>query len=644
MWVFGWLMDALARFMWATSRPRESWTRVRAANSAHPHAQEGKHSMNWKMFDALRRQSSPLEVNLFEAYAANRISRRDFVRRGTILGVGTPVMAAVIAACGGSSDGGDTAAATTNESDSDNSSDGDDSGDSEPAAEPTAAPAPAAAGGELLVGIQFGDANSGLDPVNMLDLGTYATVSQSLEYLVGVGADGNIGPTALATGWSPNSDGTAWTFNLREGVMWHDGSPFTSAEVAATVDRMVVAGAGLAGIVSEGAVDTPDDLTAVINLDKANGNLPVLMSIFNPQSLISPVDYSDGTTLDARPVGTGPWMLDSFDATTFESVWVPNENYWGGRPMLDGLTFLGFADEGAKIAAMQARELDMVQDFGAVAGSNLLSDTDFTVLAPPAANHRQLWFNTQLPEEGPFTDPRVRRAIGYCLDRQQMVDLLFDGRAIVANDHPVHPSLPFFDADLAQRPRDIEMARQLLADAGHSDLTATIQAGDILASPDMAAIVEQNCAEAGITLTVNVTPNSDFYGEHWCTGASWGAQPETGGPGRPCGASHEIGIVDYGHRPIPDIFLTRALQTDGDWNSSNYASAEYDALVTEYQGAVDVEGQKAAITQIQALVQEDAPALYPFFFDYLSGHDSSVQGVQVTALGHMKFEKASKTA
>ena len=469
-------------------------------------------------------------------------------------------------------------------------------------------------------------------------------IRDSFEYLVGVGADENIGATGLAESWEPNADATAWTFNLREGVMWHDGAPLTSAEVAATIDRMVVAGAGLAGVVSEGAVETPDDLTAIVNLDSANGNLPVLLSIFNPQSLITPVDYSDGTTLDARSAGTGPWILDSFDATTFTSVFNANENYWGGRPILDSITLRGFESPGAKVAAMQARELDMVQDFGVVDGSSLLDDGEFTVLSPPSANHRQLWFNTQLPEAGPFTDPRVRQAIGYCLDREQMVDTLFEGRAIVGNDHPVHPTLPFFDSGQAQRPRDIEMARSLLADAGYPDLTATIQAGDILASPDMAAIVEQNCAEAGITLTVNVTANSDFYGEFWCSGASWGSQPDTAGPTRPCGASHEIGIVDYGHRPVPDIFFGRALQTDGDWNSSNYSSADFDRLVTSYQGAVDVEGQLDAVSQIQALLHNDAPALYPFFFDYLSGHDTSVSGVQVTALGHMKLERASISA
>ena len=538
-------------------------------------------------------------------------------------------MGAVLAACG-SDDGGDTAAG------------GDDGGTAENNFGRSEAAADAASGGSLQIGIQTGDANSGLDPLNMLDLGTYSVLSQSFEYLVGLGADGNIGMNGLSTGWEVNDDGTAWTFNIRDGVMWHDGTPFTSADVAATIDRIVVAGAGLAGVVSEGAVETPDDLTAVVNLDSPNGNLPVLLSIYNPQSLMTPADYSDGTTLDARQAGTGPWIFDSHDATTFTTTFTANENYWDGRPLLDTITLQGFESEGNRVAAMQARELDLIQSFGTVDGASLLTDDSLVVLTPPSANHRQLWFNTQLPENGPFTDARVRRAIGYMLDREQMVNTLFDGRAIVGNDHPVHPTLPFFDDSQAQRPRDIEMAQQLLADAGYSDLSATIEVGDILASPDMAAIVEQNAAEAGVTFTVSTTANSDFYGECWCAGAEWGAQPDTGGPTRPCGASAEIGIVDYGHRPVPDIFFGRALQTDGDWNSSNFANDQFDQLFTDYQAALDVDGQREAVSQIQGLLHEEAPALYPFFFDYLAGHDSSVSGVQVTALGHIQLHKASK--
>ena len=93
----------------------------------------------------------------------------------------------------------------------------------------------------------------------------------------------------------------------------------------------------------------------------------------------------------------------------------------------------------------------------------------------------------------------------------------------------------------------------------------------------------------------------------------------------PCGPSAEFGIVDYGHRPIPDIFLGSALATGGVWNSSNYANPEFDAQLSAYRTAVDVDGQKAAIGEIQKILWDDVPAAYPYFFNYLSGHDDSVQ-------------------
>jgi peptide/nickel transport system substrate-binding protein len=586
--------------------------------------------MDWKRFDRARRSAGPIELDLIESYAQGKIRRRDFVKRGTIIGLSMPFMGAVIAACGGS--------------DGDSGSESADTGNTDgTAAAGSGSESSGATGGEIIAGIQTGDANSGLDPLNMLDLGTYSVLSQSFEYLVGLGANGEIGATALATEWSPNDDGSVWTFNLREGVTWQDGTPFTSADVAATIDRMVVAGAGLAGVVSEGAVETPDDLTAVINLDSPNGNLPVLVSIYNPQSLITPADYTSGTTLDERGSGTGAWILDDFDPSSFRARFVPNPNWWGGSVNLDAVTLQGFDSGGTQVAAMAAGEIDMIQQFSVSDGANLLEDSSFTLLKPPSANHRQMWFNTQLPDGGPFTDPRVRQAACFAVNRQQLVDTIYEGQAQIANDHPVFPQLAFFDDTQEQRPYDPEMAKQLLSDAGYADgVDGTLQVGDLQEIPDIAAIIEQNLAAAGFTTPVGVTPNSDFYGEYWCTGASYGTQPESSGPGIPCGASAPIGIVDYGHRPTPDIFFGRALQTDGDWNSSNYASAQFDELFAAYQASVDVEGQKDAVGQIQRLLHEDAPACYPFFFDYLSGHNDSVSGVEVTALGHMQFQNASK--
>ena len=591
--------------------------------------------MDFKRLDAARRAVGPIETDLIEAYASGKINRRNFLRRGTIVGLSMPFMGAVIAACGSDDDESSDTAAADDSGDA-SASDSASASASEPAGEPTA-------GGVLTAGIQTGDANSGLDPVNMLDLGTYAVLSQSFEYLVGLGDDGNIAATGLALDWTPNDDASQWTFNLREGIEWMGGEGlFTATDAAATIERMVEVGAGLAGVVDAGGAVAVDDTTLQVDLVSPNGNLPVLLSLFNPQSLMTPADYTSGTVLNERGTGTGAWMLEDFDPSAFRATFVPNPNWWGGAVNLDSVVLQGFDSGGTKVAAMAAGEIDVIQDFSVNDGANLLDDPNITVIRPPSANHRQLWFNTQLPEGGPFTNPLVRQAVGFAVNRQQIVDTVYEGEALVANDHPIYPTLPFFDSTLEQRPYDPDMARQLLADAGFSaGISDTLQIGDIGEVPQLAEIVQANHAEDRVNVEVGVTPNSDFYGEYWCTGASYGTQPETSGPGRPCGASASIGIVDYGHRPTPDIYFGRALATDGDWNSSNYASGDFDTLFAQYQAAVDVDGQLEAVGAIQRLLQEDMPAVYHTFFNYLSGHSTNVSGMQTTALGHLLFQNTS---
>ena len=586
--------------------------------------------MDWKRFDRARESATPVELDLIEHYAQGKIRRRDFVKRGTIIGLSMPFMGSIIAACGGDDDD-----ATPSVTDPPGDATGEDTGGSATTDEEPTSTSPPTAGGSLIVAIQQGDANSGLDPVNMVDLGTYNVISQSFEFLVGLGDDGNIAPTALATAWTPNEAGDVWTFDLRPGVMWQNGGEFTSADVAATMDRLVAkANAGLAGVIEEGAVDASDPTKAVFTLVEANGNFPVLVSIFNAQSAITPADYSDGTTLDARPDGTGAWMLDSFDPSTFVTRFVRNPDWWGGQTPLDSIELRGFADLSTAITAMQSRDIDVIQQFTVLGGSGLLDDPNFTVLTPPAATHREVWFNTQ---QSQFTDKRIRQAIAWAVDRQFMVDTLFQGRAEVGNDHPVLSSLPFYDPDaVEQRVPDLELSAQLLADAGADGITTGLATGDILEIPQLGAIIQQNLAAVGIDVTVNTQSNSTFYSDAWCPG------PNADDPTLPCDNSAEFGIVDYGHRPTPDVFLGSALSTGGVWNSSNWTNPDFDARLSEYRRATDVAGQKAAIGEIQKILWDEVPIVMPYFYNYLSGHDNSVTGVQATALGHTIVSQASK--
>src|SRR5262245_19170966 len=170
-------------------------------------------------------------IDLVDSLTAGRISRRDFVRRGLLLGISVPTITALLASCGGDDDD-DDAEGTAEGTGTAEATGGETTGTTAAPSGTTGAPA---AGGTVRIAQQKPAAT--LDPIAMQDLGAYGLIAQSFEFLATLGENGAIAP-GLATEWSSNEDGTVWTFNLQPGVKWHDGTDFTSADVAATLDRL----------------------------------------------------------------------------------------------------------------------------------------------------------------------------------------------------------------------------------------------------------------------------------------------------------------------------------------------------------------------------------------------------------------------
>ena len=574
--------------------------------------------MDFKKYDRARRSVTPLELDLVESYAKGAVSRRDFVKRGAVIGLTVPFMSTIIAACGSSSS---TSKSTTGASSG--ATTGATTGAATTAA-PGTSPASTKSGGVIKVASQKPAGK--LDPVAMQDLGTYGIIAQCFEYLATYGDNDIQG--GLAESWKPNADGSEWTFALRKGAKWHDGSPFTSADVAATMDRLVTAGnSGLKGVIDKGSVDATDPTVAAFKLLKPNGNFPYLVSLYNPQSAITPKSFVAGSTLDATKTGTGPFKLDKFDAAT-GATFVRNDAWWGGKVPLDGSEWKFFDDLGTQITAVQGGQVDTIVQFQAIGGEALLNDANFNVLLKKTATHRQIWMRT---DKGQFKDKRVRQALAYCLDRDVLVTKLFNGKADLGNDHVIAPYYPFFDASQPQRKRDIAMAKKLLADAGVPSVKATLNVGKLQEIPDLAVLIQSQAKEAGFDLQVNVESLDTFYGDQWCPAKP--ADP-------PCSGASELGVVDYGHRAVPDVYLNAALATKGIWNSSQYSSTDFDAAFADYQKALDVNSHKAPVAKLQKIMNEDVPIGVPYFYNYLSGHTKKWTGIKVSALGQMFLDSA----
>ncbi len=237
-------------------------------------------------------------------------------------------------------------------------------------------------------------------------------------------------------------------------------------------------------------------------------------------------------------------------------------------------------------------------------------------------------------DTGQFTDKRVRQALALTMDRDAMIQALFKGKGLPANDHVIFSVYPYFDESQPQRTRDIDLAKQLLADAGASDLTADLHfATAYLEIADLAVLLQEP-GPGG-----RDHPQSRGRGPRHVL-----RRPvvPAGRPTRRAPGAAELGIVDYGHRSTPDLFLNSALATKGIWNSSQYSSAEFDAAFGEFQSAVGVDAQKAACTKIQTVLTEDVPIAIPYIYSFLSGNSTAFNGVYSSALGQMFFSSASK--
>ncbi len=568
---------------------------------------------DFKELDPLRRQANAPQLDLVESFAQGKINRRHFIQRGTVLGLSLASISAIIAACGGSSSSGGGAAAT-------------DTGVGEGEVATTAA---VKQGGGIKLTMSL-PGSEGVNPITMIDLVTYNVCAQVFEYLVRSASDLSIQPQ-LATEWSGSDDGTEWTFKLREGVKWQDGSAFTSADVVSTMDKLVEAGnSALTGTLSKGGTTATDDLTVVFKLDKPNGHFPYLVSSDNTQSLITPVAWTVKDNLKPGVGGTGPWKLDSLDVKT-GAKYSRNDGWWGGATPLDTVEFIFIEDTAAQVAAVASGEADGCTTITADQGAVLLNDPNMNIVELKSAAHRQLWMRC---DKGAVMDPKVRQAIAWTMDRQKMIDKALGGHGTVANDQVIFSLYPYFDEAAAeQRTQDIDKAKALLAEAGASDLTIELPYIKAIDMTSMAVLAADGMKQAGINVKLVGSDYGTFYGKYWCPAEP--AKP-------PCSGASDAGIVDYGHRGTPDVYLNAALATDGVWNSSQYADAAFDDAFAKWSAAVSVDDQKATAAAVQANLWENVPVGIPYTINTLGAFNNKYQGIVTTAMGFAFLEGASQ--
>ena len=310
-----------------------------------------------------------------------------------------------------------------------------------------------------------------LEPPNLDPTGGAAAAIDEVVYanvfegLTRFGPDGSVRP-ALAERWEVSGDGKIYTFHLRDGVTFHDGTAFDAEDVKFSLDRARAedsANAQKALFTGIEAVDIVDPLTVKVTLSAPNGNFPFNMA-WGDAVILAPESAEQAAT---NPVGTGPFVFANW-AQGDRVELGPNPDYWGEKPALNSATFKFISDPTAAFAAMMAGDVDAFPNFPAPETlPQLAADPRFEVIVGSTEGETILAMNNRNPA---LANVKVREAIAHAINRQEIIDGAMFGYGTPIGTHfaPHHPD--YVDlTDLSGH--DPDKARALLAEAGVQDLS-----------------------------------------------------------------------------------------------------------------------------------------------------------------------------
>jgi peptide/nickel transport system substrate-binding protein len=473
-----------------------------------------------------------------------------------------------------------------------------------------------------------------INPITIADQGGLELIGNVGEFLVFTDQGGRYHPW-LATSWSANSDASVWTFKIRQGVKFNNGTPMTVDDVVysfktqsdpkGSANALSVFG----GLLSPDGVQKVDDKTVAFHLDAPDGGFVDAVSEDNYNMIIVPNNYDYGN-YQKEFVGTGRFMSTGYTPNV-GATFVRNPHYWGTKALPSKVDFTFYPEEAPMAAALQAGSIDCMDQFSVATSPQLLGG-GYNVTSLKAATHRELSMRNDV---GPFKNKLVRQAVAYTLDRPAIVAALFKGQAVIGNDSPFAPSFPSTDTSVPQRAKNLTLAKKLLGQAGVPQgfktplLTETTQE-----IPHFAQIVKQSAAQIGVDIALTIETPTKYYGQAVFGKSDW--------------LDGEMSLVDYGARAVPNVYLAAPLQSinakkgQGPWNAAHFNNPAYDKLSREYIAAVDLSTQRNLAGQIERLLLDETPIIFAYFYNYLSAAQKNVTGTYPTAQGQFFLWNAAK--
>ena len=522
-----------------------------------------------------------------------RLSRREFVRYTTLLGVAAPVAYGLASKITGVPFISNAAAASLPK------------------------------GGTIRLGTRIMDAKS----PHTYSWDYPANLSrQVVEYLTMTDQHSVTHPYLLEK-WSASPDLKTWTLTINRKAKWSDGKPLTADQVIWNLKHALdpKVGSSMVGLMKDymlaeydegekddkgnpkktlrlwdaSAIQKKNEFTVVLNCKTPQIAIPEHLFHY-PMSILHP---DEGGVFGINSKGTGAFTLAEFDLGR-RALLKARKDYWGGPVSLDAIEMIDVGDDpNAPIGMLTSKQIDGLLHADPTQFKALSNLSHLNAYQAPTAMTAVMRMHVDVK---PFNDARVRLAMKLALDSDKMVKLALGGLGSEGEHHHVSPAHPEY-AKLPKFKRDVAQAKKLLAEAGMKDgfETSLDVAADNQWEEQQALAASEQWKEIGVNVKVNVMPGATYWDV-------WTKVP--------------FGSTIWYSRPLGTMVLALAYKTGVPWNESAYSNAEFDKTLAKAEGTLDVEKRRKLMEKLETIMQKDGPIVQPVFVNAISFMDKRVKG------------------
>jgi glutathione transport system substrate-binding protein len=464
---------------------------------------------------------------------------------------------------------------------------------------------------------QYADGVS-LDPQNTNDNASYSIEKPMLEGLLGFNEKMEQIPQ-LAEKWDASPDAKVFTFYLRKGVKFHDGTPFNAAAVKANFDRVrnpdnKLRRYTLFQQISQ--IDVVDEYTVKFTLSEPFGAM--IATFAHPAGGInSPTAVAKlGKDYEKSPVGTGPYKFLEWVPGDHLTM-VKNPDYWDPQnaAKVDKIIVKPVPEVGTRIAMLQKGDAQFLNNVVPAQADTVKGDTNLNLVANEAIYTFWMAMNTQ---KKPFDNVKVRQALNYAIDKDAIIKTLLRGYGKPA-DSPLAPRVWGYSS-VKVYPYDPAKAKALLAEAGYPNgFKSVLRGGEATDAKEMMVALQSQLKQVGVEVEVKSLDAATLTAERFKPVAENNCEMEY------AGWSPSTGDADWGIRPL----LTKPNWPPTNFNIAFYTNPKVEDLVKAALGTSDPAKRKAAYAEAQQIIMEDAPWVFLYVNNTMGGSRSNVGGIAI---------------